>query len=699
MAQVFISYERGAEAMARGAGELLRAQGHQTWSDAEIPPHRDYGDVIQDRLNAADVVLVLWSDGAAHSHWVRAEADYALAHRKLVQASLDATSLPLPFNRIQYARLQGWNGDAGHAEWIKVLGSIEEVAAKSGEQFDGDGSNARLASAQRATSVAASTAPARRGIGRGRAGLSIGVVALVAIVGAWFARDRLHGSVPPAAARIAVLPFDVLSSDSETRFFADGLADQIATTLARNHIQVVSRDDAATLRGPDRAGVVGRLGIAMLLDGTVQRSSDSVTVRMHLDDPVRHAIVWSGEATGTVADAGRLQGRITSTIVGALACSNRALRPDNGLSDPALLVRYLHACDLFANQIDELRRPEDTLEMLAELREVTVKAPHFVAAHSDLAKFDGYLAPRWPPEQAAAMRKEAAAEAQRALELDPKTPDAYLAQAFLVPIDRYAERERLLRLGVAADPMWPHTNGFLAQMLAGVGRVQEAIVVGQVAASADLQIDWSNMSMWLTASGGGATQPCIDALTRRQGIRPEDVLNWWYLLGCQVSAGRWDAARAMLMDPAAPIPDSVTRTAGIAFSQAMKSETPTDRENARKALLDAANESRSIVVADLATLAYLDDAFAVAEHFDPNVSGDPMLLFFKSSGAMRRDPRFMRLAARIGLVDYWRTSGHWPDFCSEADLPYDCRAEAERAAPPSEHDRATTVSRGTASSG
>jgi len=38
------------------------------------------------------------------------------------------------------------------------------------------------------------------------------------------------------------------------------------------------------------------------------------------------------------------------------------------------------------------------------------------------------------------------------------------------------------------------------------------------------------------------------------------------------------------------------------------------------------------------------------------------------------------LAARVGLVDYWRTSGHWPDFCFEPGLPYDCKAEAAKLA-------------------
>jgi hypothetical protein len=46
---------------------------------------------------------------------------------------------------------------------------------------------------------------------------------------------------------------------------------------------------------------------------------------------------------------------------------------------------------------------------------------------------------------------------------------------------------------------------------------------------------------------------------------------------------------------------------------------------------------------------------------------------------MRRDPRFMPLAARFGLPQYWLASGEWPDFCSEPGLPYDCKAEAGKA--------------------
>ena len=53
-------------------------------------------------------------------------------------------------------------------------------------------------------------------------------------------------------------------------------------------------------------------------------------------------------------------------------------------------------------------------------------------------------------------------------------------------------------------------------------------------------------------------------------------------------------------------------------------------------------------------------------------------LFRPALADVRADPRFMLVASRFGLVDYWRRSGDWPDFCADPDLPYNCKAEAAK---------------------
>ena len=61
-----------------------------------------------------------------------------------------------------------------------------------------------------------------------------------------------------------------------------------------------------------------------------------------------------------------------------------------------------------------------------------------------------------------------------------------------------------------------------------------------------------------------------------------------------------------------------------------------------------------------------DLAFISASYFRPELH------------EFRKEPRFMVIMKQAGLLDYWRTSGKWPDFCFETDMPYDCKAEAAK---------------------
>ena len=89
MTDIFISYARSNEPQARQAGDALRSAGYNVWRDDELPAHRAYSDVIEERIRSAKAVLVLWSNDAVRSQWVRAEADAARELGTLVQVSLD----------------------------------------------------------------------------------------------------------------------------------------------------------------------------------------------------------------------------------------------------------------------------------------------------------------------------------------------------------------------------------------------------------------------------------------------------------------------------------------------------------------------------------------------------------------------------------------------------------------------------------
>ena len=105
MTDVFVSYAWSDELHAKRVADALQAQGYAVWRDDELPAHRAYADVIEERLKSARAVVVLWSAEAVKSQWVRAEADAARGSGTLIQARLDGTVPPMPFNQIQCADL------------------------------------------------------------------------------------------------------------------------------------------------------------------------------------------------------------------------------------------------------------------------------------------------------------------------------------------------------------------------------------------------------------------------------------------------------------------------------------------------------------------------------------------------------------------------------------------------------------------
>src|SRR5580700_7386314 len=132
MSHVFISYARSTADEAQTIAEALRGLGHDVWLDDEIPVHRAYADVIEERLRAAKAVVVIWSAEAVKSQWVQSEADRAREDGKLVQLNLDGARLPMPFDRIQCADLTGWACNLDAPGWRKVVASIGDLVGRQG---------------------------------------------------------------------------------------------------------------------------------------------------------------------------------------------------------------------------------------------------------------------------------------------------------------------------------------------------------------------------------------------------------------------------------------------------------------------------------------------------------------------------------------------------------------------------------------
>lgn len=637
MPQVFVSYARADKRRVARLVSALRSACFEPWWDDDIPAGASWEQTIEKALGDAQAVIVCWSPMSVASENVRSEARVARARGRLVQVFLEPCEPPLFFGERQGIDLSGWTG----ATRDPAIGRVQRAlnAAIAGQLPD----EAPTFSARKSRHF-----PSQ---------LFFGLLAALTVTafGGWW---WMNSSASAGPTRVAVQPVKALSAEAS---LADSLTDQIRTSLNDGHIPTISSTDSEGLSGNDVEPKLKSLGVGYLLNGTIERSGKTLHARLHLDDRVRHESLWSYEASGTADDPTMLNSKVARAIAGVISCAYRALGP-GGLSETDLLSRYLRACDLFVNH-DDATDTKSTFELFDDLRLIMAKAPNFAPAQSDFAKFGAYLAPLLPPDQASAVRAEAASAGRRALELDPHSADAYVAQEMLLPPTEWTKREALLRKAVSVDPKWPHSNGFLAMLLTETGRIREAAVYGQKAAAADLQIDWKPFGARMACDAGQA-EGQIAELQSRMSNAPSDADNKWALRWCLLDAGRIGES-AKLDHPADdPKLDALRKAA----EKALETKNPKDFAKARQiaSSLPTDPSTARFVIPWSAAVGDVDTAFRFAGTISPGYPTTGILdfLFTPQTASMRNDPRFFTLVRRYGLAQFWLATGRWPDFCA-----------------------------------
>lgn len=128
MADVFMSYAREDHQSAEQIARALTAMGLDVFWDTDIPPGQTWSDYIEGKLDAAHVVVVLWSQHSTKSQWVREEARMGRDKRKLIPALIDGAQAPLGFGEVQAADLTSWRGDTRDSQWTRFANAVFTAA-------------------------------------------------------------------------------------------------------------------------------------------------------------------------------------------------------------------------------------------------------------------------------------------------------------------------------------------------------------------------------------------------------------------------------------------------------------------------------------------------------------------------------------------------------------------------------------------
>ncbi len=462
---VFLSYAREDTDVARRIADALRSHGVEVWFDQNELRGGDAWDQ-KIRRQIADCTLFIpiisrntqergkgyfrleWKLAVEQTH-LMAEGMAYLAPVAVDETSESGAIVPPEFMRVQWIRLPGALPTPQFVDQVKRLLETPHKAAGADRGKGGGVGNPALPQAGESASGDPSL--------KGKAGIPgwtwavMCVVALAAAAGlVFFRKAEPAASLPKAVAEakaaapeapgapaksIAVLPFANFSPDKDNEFFADGLHDEVITALAKIHdLKVISRTSVMAYKNQDGRNlrkIANELGVATVLEGSVQRVGTKVHLNVQLIDARTDEHLWADSYTKDLTDVFTVQSELAAAVTSALKAT---LSPE----EKSLIVRRptenQEAYDLYlrARILDQNLGPtasrEDYERSIGLYELAASKDPAFALPHVQASILHGTMYWFAVLDATAERRAKAQAELEAAKRLAPGAPETLLAQ-------------------------------------------------------------------------------------------------------------------------------------------------------------------------------------------------------------------------------------------------------------------------------
>jgi len=466
MSDVFVSYKAEDRARVRPLAAALEAEGLSLWWDAQIEGGAAWRHSIQEQLDAARSVVVVWSKNSVgpEGRFVHDEASRAQQRGVYLPILLDKVKPPLGFGETQALPLAGWRGDRADPRFQALLAAIRA-------KID-PGLRAAVTPARRVD---------RRVLIAGGGVLAAGAAA--AVGGVVLLRPKAA-----ASDSIAVMPFANLSADPAQAYFSEGIAEELRNALSRiARLKVVARTSCEAVKDKPATEAAQKLGVATILTGSVRRSPAIIRVSAQLIDGATGVERWSETYDRGPGDALQIQTGIAEDVAQALRIQ---LAPAERQALASGATRNAAAHDLYLQGRAILYAGGDEAELRQALKRYDAALaadPSYVAALAARARTLYQVANLY--EAGAVLKRDLAdnlSTARRAVALEPKSADAQatLAEAQLFNMDLRGALERY-ELAYRLAPGDPDVIAAYCEALNYLGRAGEAVPLADKAIARD----------------------------------------------------------------------------------------------------------------------------------------------------------------------------------------------------------------------
>lgn len=637
MANVFLSYARGDMERVRPLAIALESDGHSVWWDSHISGGAEFAGAIEEALASANVVVVCWSETSVRSAWVRDEAAAGRNGGRLLPVSLDGCLPPLGFGQYHTIDLSDWNGRTRSRALDPLKAAIREKAS---------------------TALPGEVAPTPQRMRPKRWfeipswALAAGAALLLLASGALlYTRVWAGGGLSP---EVAVGRFALASA---------GLPPRLPDMIGQEVVAAFGAENAVTVVAPGTASAA-----PFVMEGNISQLGETVRIAINLLNRKSGVVLWSNayehEAADAIAARQAAVGASQVVRCGLWGAANYKDRmPDQALS------LYLKWCNEHWSG-----SPTGAAELDAA-RRVTVAIPDFSFGWSALALATVQFA-EGDTSDAKRLREEGMAAAHKSMELDAHNPEGYMAIAWLLPLERYKEREELLTKAISVRPTeCGCERQAYGDFLSSVGRMTEAVDQYERARAMRPLAPFSNLrfahALYMVGRNDEADRVLGDTLK----LWPDATSLRLLKIKSALWTGRYDEAIDLLKDSDLPLTSTQRATLAAAFS-ALKTRSPPQQAAAVAGLesfaLDARYNDR-LVVGMLAALGAREAALqAAANLMRTRGRLDAEVLFEPHLAATRNALGYAELVRGLGLADYWRAARSAPDICRGSARPRFC---------------------------
>jgi adenylate cyclase len=293
------------------------------------------------------------------------------------------------------------------------------------------------------------------------------------------AEPRELGNLPS----IAVLPFQSMSSDPEQAYFADGLVEDIITTLSKlSDMRVIARNSTFAYKGQavDVREIARQLGVRYVLEGSVRRSADRIRVTTQLIDATDGSHVWAERYDRSIEDIFAVQDEITLVLATEMQVKltegEQARLRYTTTGNVEAWTRWVQGLSHFNRSVTD----ENMSAALASWMRAIALDPDSASLHA-MVGFIHYLDARfgWWDDRLSAQQK-ARNFADQAMRLDPDNADANVTSSLSMLLNgQYEEATEMARRAVRLAPGSAHAATMACFVLAFAGHAKEAVSHGE----------------------------------------------------------------------------------------------------------------------------------------------------------------------------------------------------------------------------